>query len=80
MFHDHFACIRPRSALKALSVLVLSCGLSACDPPWSTELAKKAEASIASDEEAQALPQKQFVQPASPSIAQYRSSERGGAA
>ena len=48
MSYDRFSCIRPRSALKALSVLVLSCGLSACDPPWSAKQSEKSDASMAS--------------------------------
>lgn len=50
MSHDHLACAGPRSALNAFCVLVLSCGLSACDPPWTAELAHKTDASTASAE------------------------------
>ena len=48
MSHDHLACARPRSVLNAFCVLVLSCGLSACDPPATAELAHKTDASPAS--------------------------------
>jgi hypothetical protein len=50
MSHDHLACASPRSALNAFCVLVLSCGLSACDPPSTAELADKTDASPASAE------------------------------
>lgn len=50
MSHDHLACTSPRSALNAFCVLVLSCGLSACDPPSTAELADKTDASPASAE------------------------------
>lgn len=50
MSNDHLACAGPRRALYAISVLVLSCGLSACDPPWAAEPASKTDASPISAE------------------------------
>lgn len=50
MSHDHLACASPRSVLNAFCVLVLSCGLSACDPPSTAELANKTDTSPASTE------------------------------
>lgn len=50
MSHDHLACASQRSVLNAFCVLVLSCGLSACDPPSTTEPAHKTDVSSASSE------------------------------
>ncbi|NOT89999.1 MAG: hypothetical protein HOP03_17740 [Lysobacter sp.] len=71
MSHDHLPCAGPRSALNAFCVLVLSCGLSACDPPSTAELAHKADASPVSAE-ADVSPSastRAFVQSAAPASA-----------
>jgi len=50
MSHDRLARGGPRNVLHAFCVLVVSCGLSACDPPWSAARAEKAKAPASSAE------------------------------
>lgn len=42
MRHGHAARIGPSKLLHATSFLVLSCGLTACDPPWSASIGTEA--------------------------------------
>lgn len=69
MSHDRLARTGPRSALHAFCVLVVSCGLSACDPPWSSTSVDDVDASAAAKPGAPSQKSARAVTPAATSFA-----------